>query len=317
MGRAKGGRPQRRHPRNQLNDLTGTEWIKFTKTWFELEGDAEADRPPIEAERSWLIVDSRRYHKNRDTELHPARYPEELVREFLLYFTKQGEWVLDPFAGSGATLVACLETGRNGVGIELSPEYANVTQNRIAQGSLESVAAVKQGDAARVSEAGFWDPAECPGLTFDEAGVPVFDFVMTSPPYWDMLRHSRGGVESTHKKRAKRGLDTVYSDDPADLGNTGTYDEFIRKLCAILGDAGRLVRPGRYMVVVAQNLRAPGGEVVPLAWDIQRGLDGDLSFQGEKIWCQNSKSLGIWGYPKVFVPNYHHHYCLIFRRPEE
>jgi SAM-dependent methyltransferase len=315
MGQKAGDRRPRRHPRNQLNDLTGTDWIKFTKTWFELGSDADPERLPIEAERSWLIVDSRRYHKNRDTELHPARYPEELVREFLLFFTKKGEWVLDPFAGSGATLVACLETGRNGVGVELSPKYAAVSQRRIARGSLESVVAVKQGDAARVGETDFWGNAACPGLPVGDGGLPTFDFVMTSPPYWDMLRHSRGGVESTHKKRAKRGLDTVYSDDPADLGNTETYEEFIRKLCGILSDAGRLVRPGRYLVVVAQNLRAPGGEVVPLAWDIQRGLDGPLQFQGERIWCQNSKSLGIWGYPKVFVPNYHHHYCLIFRRP--
>jgi hypothetical protein len=41
-----------------------------------------------------------------------------------------------------------------------------------------------------------------------------------------------------------------------------------------------------------------------------------LSFQGERIWCQDSKKLGIWGYPTVFVPNYHHHYCLIFRRDD-
>ena len=317
MADGKPRRKGRRHPRNQLNDLTGTEWIKFTKTWFELEADSDPESLPIEPERSWLIVDSRRYHKNRATELHPARYPEELVGEFLRFFTKKGGWVLDPFVGSGATLVACLETGRNGVGIELSPKYADVTRKRISQASFDSSVAVKQGDAARAGESEFWDDTGCPGLPFDERGLPVFDLVVTSPPYWDMLRHSRGGVESTHKKRAKRGLDTIYSDDPADLGNTPSYEDFIERLCGILSGAARLVKPGRYMVVVAQNLRAPGGEVIPLAWDIQRGLQGELEFQGERIWCQNSKSLGIWGYPKVFVPNYHHHYCLIFRRPED
>ena len=66
------------------------------------------------------------------------------------------------------------------------------------------------------------------------------------------------------------------------------------------------------VVVVAQNLRAPDGTIVTLAWDIQRTLGERLLFQGERIWCQNSKRLGIWGYPTVFVPNYHHHYCLIF-----
>jgi hypothetical protein len=71
---------------------------------------------------------------------------------------------------------------------------------------------------------------------------------------------------------------------------------------------------GKYLVVVAQNLRAPDGEVKPLAWDLTRRISRKYLFQGERIWCQNTKPLGIWGYPKVFVPNYHHHYCMIFRK---
>jgi hypothetical protein len=66
---------------------------------------------------------------------------------------------------------------------------------------------------------------------------------------------------------------------------------------------------------LAQSLRAPDGIVRPLAWDLARRLSRRLLFQGERIWCQNTKLLGIWGYPRLFVPNYHHHYCLIFRRP--
>ena len=304
----------KRHPRNTLNDLTGSEWIKSTKTWFEVEADVALGRDNIEPGRSWLIADSKRYHKNKQTELHPARYPEELVAEFVRFFTKAGEWVLDPFAGSGSTLVACLETERNSVGIELSERYADVAAERVSQPGPGSAAHVRLGNAAQVGERAFWEEAAIDGLPVDGAGLPVFDFAMTSPPYWDMLRHSRGGVESTHKKRAKKGLDTEYSDDPADLGNTASYEQFIEELCAILATAGRLVRPGRYAVVVAQNLRAPDGTIVTLAWDIQRRLGEEMLFQGERIWCQNSKSLGIWGYPKVFVPNYHHHYCLIFRR---
>jgi hypothetical protein len=305
---------RRRHPKNRLNDLTGAEWIRFTKTWFELPGDADPHRAPAEPGRSWLIVDSRRYRRNLAAELHPARYPEELVRDFVLFFTKEGEWVFDPFAGSGATLVACQEIGRNAVGVELAARYAAIARERLPQSVPGPTARLLEGDAAKVTSPAFWAGVGCPGLVVGDAGLPVFDFMMTSPPYWDMLRHSRGGVESTHRKRRKRGLDTVYSDDPADLGNVKCYDQFIRRLCDVLAGAARLVRPGRYVVVVAQNLRAPDGKVVTLAWDIPRHLVDGLEFQGERIWCQDSKSLGIWGYPSIFVPNYHHHYCLIFRR---
>jgi hypothetical protein len=281
-----------------LNELSGKEWIKFTRSWF--------------------VCDSPRYWKNKPTELHPGRYPEELVADFLRFFTKPGEWVLDPFLGSGATLVACMEEGRSGVGVELSKRYAEVSRKRLAQESLGLRHLVLQADARDMARTAFWKPLrpelEKAGLAF-QRGLPRFHFAMTSPPYWRMLRTSRGGVLSKHKQRIAAGLDERYSDDPADLGNITSYDEFIEGAGRIFDGVLRCLMPGRYLVVVVQNQRTPGGEVKPLAWDLARRLGRrGLVFQGERIWCQNTKPLGIWGYPKIFVPNYHHHYCLIFRR---
>jgi hypothetical protein len=279
------------HPRNQLNDLDGTAWIKFTRTWF--------------------VCDSPRYHRNKNSELHPARYPEELVAEFLRFFTKAGGWTLDPFAGSGATLVACAEEGRRGVGVELSPRYAAVMRARAAgQCALD-------GDARAVPDPAFWAPhreaLEAAGLPFAD-GRPRFDFSISSPPYGAMLHTSRGGVYSKQRQRKDAGLDTVYSaDDPRDLGNVADYDAFIEALAAVYRGVAAVLQPDAYLVIVIQNYRDPAGEVRPLAWDLTRALAAHLSFQGERIWCQNTKPLGIWGYPRLFVPNYHHHYCLIFR----
>lgn len=327
----------RRKPQNTLNDLEGRDWIKFTK--------------------SWLICDSRRYQRNKDTELHPARYPEELVSEFVGFFTKAGEWVLDPFCGSGATLVSCHELGRRGVGLELSKRYYDIAcsrLNNLAAGGCRML----HGDATRLLDPGLWEPLAalpspdtvagrgpggggtpkewegCPAPTAVSLGegsvppaggagspahntagwLPQFDFIMTSPPYFNMLRKSRGGVESVQKKRAKAGLDTHYSNDRCDLGNIDDYDEYLEAMGVVFDQAAQLLRPSRYLVVVVQNLRDTTGEVRPLAWDLQKRISRTLSFQGERIWCQNSKPLGIWGYPSAFVPNYHHHYCLIFRR---
>jgi len=306
----------RRHPRNQLNDLTGTEWIKFTRTWFHLGSDGEV--APDHEDTSWMIVDSHRHQRNKATELHPARYPEELVHQFLGFFTKPGGWVLDPFAGTGATLMACVESGRHGVGLELAERYAAVAQQRLdgARGLYaDTTARVLCADARRAADPAFWQEVPVPGLVTGADGLPRFDLIMTSPPYWDMLGHSRGGVESTHQRRAKRDLDTVYSADARDLGNIPEYDEFIEALGSVFDPLLGVLQPERYLVVVAQNLRAPTGEVKPLAWDLARRLSRRYLFQGERIWCQNSKRLGIWGYPRTFVPNYHHHYCLIFRHP--
>ncbi len=130
-----------------------------------------------------------------------------------------------------------------------------------------------------------------------------------------MLRTSRGGVFSKHKQRAAKGLDTEYSNAADDLGNLADYDEFVLALSRVFTGLARCVKPSRYLVIVAQNLRDPSGNVRPLAWDLAKRLGRSRwQFQGERIWCQNTKPLGIWGYPKIFVPNYHHHYCLIFRK---
>jgi len=284
--------------RNDLNDLSGTEWIKFTRTWF--------------------VCDSPRYVKNRPTELHPARFPEEMVAEFLCFFTKRGQFVLDPFLGSGATLVACVEQERHGVGIELSPRYAEVARKRVVGLPLDELyEGVIEGDALRVNDRDLWRPLRDEltkaGLAFDD-GLPQFDFIITSPPYWNMLRTSRGGVKSKHKIRAEQELDTHYSESSADLGNAADYDAFVEAVGTVFDRVHDCLTSGKYLVVVVQNLRAPDGEVKPLAWDLTRRISKKYLFQGERIWCQNTKPLGIWGYPKVFVPNYHHHYCLIFRK---
>lgn len=325
--------PGRIHPRNELNNLTGRDWLRFTRTWFEAAAD-EADLPPelaavlrrfaaelppgelndlppdawLDHALSWFVADSRRYFQNKGTELHPARFPEEMCQRFLEFFTQRGGWVLDPFAGSGATLVSCRETGRHGVGLELNPTYAATAAAR------EGGQVVLNADCRRVAEPGFWDAALAAGCPSVD-GRPRFDFVLTSPPYWQMLRTTRGGVHSSQQARAAKGLDTHYSDDDGDLGNIADYDAFVEALGGVFDGLLPLVKPRRYLVIVLQNLRAPDGEVKPLAWDVARRVGRTWLFQGERIWCQNTKKLGIWGYPTTFVPNYHHHYCLVFRRP--
>jgi len=62
---------------------------------------------------------------------HPAPFPVELPTRLIQLYTFESDIVLDPFAGSGTTLVAALESKRTFVGFELSPEYVAVAQKRI------------------------------------------------------------------------------------------------------------------------------------------------------------------------------------------
>ena len=91
------------HKNNKLNDLTGSEWIQLTKSWF--------------------IVNPR---QRKDKEFnHPAKFPEELAERFIKFFTKEGQIVLDPFAGISSTILACESAKRKGVGIEYSKKYVD------------------------------------------------------------------------------------------------------------------------------------------------------------------------------------------------
>lgn len=64
--------------------------------------------------------------------LHPTGKPERLLEDFVTLFTDDGETVLDPFAGSGTTLVAAKKLGRKAIGIELSEQYCEVAARRLS-----------------------------------------------------------------------------------------------------------------------------------------------------------------------------------------
>jgi site-specific DNA-methyltransferase (adenine-specific) len=62
---------------------------------------------------------------------HPAPFPLELPVRCLKLFSYRGDTVLDPFLGSGTTLVACLDLGRRGIGYEIDPGYCRTARNRL------------------------------------------------------------------------------------------------------------------------------------------------------------------------------------------
>jgi len=274
---------QRLPSSGRLNDLSGSEWVRFTKSWF-------VANPP------------RRTSSERS---HPAKFPEGLCEDFIRFFTRQGEWVLDPFAGTGSTLVASVRAERNALGLDINPTFARLAEDRIRETTRPG------GPEARL----FLADARALISLWRREELPPVQLVLTSPPYWDMLGKSRGGSRSAHRERAARGLATTYSSDRRDLGNLHDYATFLATTVEVLRSTASALEPGRYLVVIAQNLRDVDGQIRTLAWDLARALDRPpFQFQGERIWCQDSKPLGIWGFPSTFVPNYHHHYCLVLRR---
>jgi DNA modification methylase len=63
---------------------------------------------------------------------HPAPYPLEVPRRLIRMFSFAGDWVVDPFAGTGTTALAALETGRRSISVEIEPTYVNLIERRIS-----------------------------------------------------------------------------------------------------------------------------------------------------------------------------------------
>ncbi|MCM8765807.1 MAG: site-specific DNA-methyltransferase [Candidatus Omnitrophica bacterium] len=62
---------------------------------------------------------------------HPAPFPVELPRRCIKLFSFVGDTILDPFLGSGSTLIACVETNRKGIGIEIDKNYCEIAKERL------------------------------------------------------------------------------------------------------------------------------------------------------------------------------------------
>ncbi|MBQ3642607.1 DNA methylase, partial [bacterium] len=125
----------------------------------------------------------------------------------------------------------------------------------------------------------------------------------------------RGNSDSQHTQRQNKNLKLYYSDNENDLGNIEDYDIFLTELQKVFKNCYSILKKKGYMVVIIQNFRNSDGTYVTLAWDLVKKIEGcGFSFEGEQLWCQEDKKLGIWGYPSKFISNIHHHYCLIFRK---
>ncbi len=79
----------------------------------------------------WIIPNVKSNHVEKTA--HPCQYPVELIERLVLSLTDVDDWVLDPFLGSGTSVIAAIKHGRRGMGAELSPGYAQIATDRVRE----------------------------------------------------------------------------------------------------------------------------------------------------------------------------------------
>jgi DNA modification methylase len=293
------------HPDNTLNELSGEEWLYFTKSVLTTAYPSELGH----AERK----------------AHGANKPPRLMARLIEFFSRTGELVLDPFAGVGGTLLgAAIARGpRRAIGIELDPRWVAIYERVVA-----SLSAERDGLGPVIAELGSADPG--PARIFDPAGlemrtgdaldiVPTLpadsvDLVATDPPYNIQLPLTMAGGASAATHANRRTDYAMVSDAQADIANAPDYPSFLERMTTVFGEMTRVLRPGRYAVVIVRDAYQDGRYRFVGADLAARADAVGLVPKGDLIWHQAGTRLRPYGYPRVFVPNIAHQHILVFRR---
>jgi DNA modification methylase len=204
---------------NKTNDLNLNRWKEYDD---------------IITDSLWIL------NKRDNSGVHHAGYwgnfipqiPNQLLRRY----TKKGEWILDPFLGSGTTLIEAQRLGRNAFGIELSKKVLDQTKKNIAKEANPNKVKLEfvNGDSSSVDLKG----------TLSILDIKSFQFQIFHPPYWDIIK---------------------FSDSKSDLSNTKSIDDFLKGFGKVLDNCLPHLDKKRYAVVVISD-KYSNGEWIPLGF---------------------------------------------------
>ena len=247
--------------------------------------------PPKEWLKSQLGVWQFIYESRdiRDKKIHPATFPISLAKKIIELFTHEGELVLDPFVGSGTTLVAARDTDRNAIGFDLKKEYIDLCRKRLAQASFigQATQIAVQDDARYIPE--YLEPE-------------TVSLIWTSPPYANLLNRARRNKSRRSRNNEQLGKIEQYSQDPRDLG-TMPLDEYTNTMGEIYESLLPLLRPKAHCVI----------NVPDMWWENQRitihiSLVEELRRRGYElrniiIWDRTNvvNRIGIFGWPSNYI----------------
>lgn len=189
---------------------------------------------------------SRLQHRDRyvpESIAHPAKMLPELASRAIEAFSRPGELVLDPMCGIGTTLVEAVHLGRDAVGVEYEPRWAEVAEGNVAL--AETFGGTGRGDV--------WlgDARHMPSV-LPQSLQGRCAMVLTSPPYGNSV-HGQVRVEQGVLIKS----DLSYSDDARNLAHVGIA-ALKTALQEVFAACVTFLRPGGIAVVTARPWRRDG-----------------------------------------------------------
>lgn len=257
-------------PDNHINCMTAKEWMKAQLgVWqFYYEG-----------------------RDIRDKSVHPATYPISLAKKCIELFTHRGELVIDPFVGSGTTLIAARDTNRNAVGFDLNEKYVKFCETRLSQQLIFS----------DTQQTAICDDARNIEKYLAPETVSLF---LTSPPYANLLNRKRKNKSrrSDQRKNVQYLKVEQYSQDPRDLG-TLELEKYSSEMCKIYGSLLPFLKPKGHCVINVPDMWWENRRITIHVSLIHALQDAGYELRNIIIWDRTNivNKVGIFGWPNNYI----------------
>ncbi len=184
----------------------------------------------LETTTVWSFPERGKWATHKATATYRGNFAPQVPRNLILRYSKQNEIVLDPFVGSGTTLIECKLLGRRGIGVDINPSAVEVCKNNLKFTTRHEVPQiVRVGDARDLN------------FLEDES----IDLIVTHPPYADAIKYSEniGG----------------------DLSHIRDVEKFTSEMKTVAMELFRVLRLGRCCAVLIGDLRR-NKHVVPIGF---------------------------------------------------
>ena len=241
----------------------------------------------------------------RKKDIHPATFPISLAKKVVELFTHEGELVLDPFVGSGTTLVAAQDLNRNAVGFDLQESYINLCSKRLSQKNL-------------------FNKTKQLAIQDDALNIPLYlnpntvSLIWTSPPYANLLNRKRKNKSRRDRKNDQYLKVEQYSQNPRDLG-TMSLDNYTKAMGDIYEALLPLLKPKGHCVINVPDMWWENQRITIHVSLIQELRSRGYELRNTIIWDRTNivNRIGIFGWPSNYITmGTTFEYLLDFWKPE-
>lgn len=239
---------------------------------------------------SLWIIDKRDNSGAHAGDYH-GNFVPQIPHQLFTRYTKEGDWIIDPFMGSGTSLIEAQRMGRNSIGIELQEDVAELAQERIdSEANNATVAKVINGDSRTVDMDNI----------MESLGIKKVQFAILHPPYWDIIK---------------------FSEDSNDLSNTGSLEDFLDSFGEVIDNSTKYLEKNRYCACVIGDKYA-NSQVIPLGFHCMNKFI-EKGFLLKAILVKNfgetkgkANQQAIWRYRAITNDFYlfKHEYIFVFKK---